>query len=85
MASEPNTDGAGGGSVVVDGEICRIDVDGIEVQPDEDEEDPCPPSCKVFHLLLIKNSYHSRSQLNLHVCLPILESHSKRFIGRRGD
>ncbi|XP_046638831.1 monocarboxylate transporter 2-like isoform X4 [Daphnia pulicaria] len=46
VASEPNTDGAGGGSVVVDGEICRIDVDGIEVQPDEDEEDPCPPSCK---------------------------------------
>ncbi len=55
VASEPNTDGAGGGSVVVDGEICRIDVDGIEVQPDEDEEDPCPPSCKVFHLLLIKH------------------------------
>lgn len=70
VASEPNTDGAGGGSVI-DGEICRIDVDGVEMQPDEDEEDPCPPSCKVsFFLFLtfIKLNAHYYLIMNLFVC-----------------
>ncbi|KAK4016227.1 hypothetical protein OUZ56_031178 [Daphnia magna] len=47
VASEPNTDGTGGGASGIVGEICRVDIDGIEVQPEEDEdEEPCPPSCK---------------------------------------
>ncbi|XP_057373897.1 uncharacterized protein LOC130694805 isoform X2 [Daphnia carinata] len=47
VASEPNTDGTGGGASGIVGDICRVDIDGIEVQPEEDEDDePCPPSCK---------------------------------------
>lgn len=47
VASEPNTDGLAGGSVVIEG-VDRGGADGIEAQTDDEEEEVCPPSCKVF-------------------------------------
>ncbi len=46
VASEPNTDG--GGSAI--GGASEGVIDGIQIQQeevDEDEEEECPPSCKV--------------------------------------
>ncbi len=48
IASEPNTDGTVRVSGA-DGELGQVGAAGIETQPDDDdEEDVCPPSCKVF-------------------------------------
>ena len=50
VASEPNTDG--GGSAI--GGASEGAVDGIQIQPEEeDEEEECPPSCKVRFLIEI--------------------------------
>ena len=46
VASEPNTDGIIGVSGMVDAEV-HMGIDGSEVLPDEEDEDICPPSCKV--------------------------------------
>ena len=53
VASEPNTDGTAG---AIDGELGQVGTEGIEAQPDDDEEeDVCPPSCKACHLQKILN------------------------------
>lgn len=48
VASEPNTDGLAGGSIVIEG---ADRADGIEAQTDDEEEEVCPPSCKVFSMV----------------------------------
>lgn len=54
VASEPNTDGAAGGSGVGEG-VERLGVDGVEAQTDDedDEEEVCPPTCKVCFIFAI--------------------------------
>lgn len=49
VASEPNTDGGGGGGPASSASIGGMVVsEGIHSQPEDfDEEDVCPPSCKV--------------------------------------
>lgn len=45
VASEPNTDGGAGASGVSAG-IANPEAEQVELEPEE-EEDVCPPSCKV--------------------------------------
>lgn len=72
VASEPNTDGMAGGSLVAEG--VGGPVDGIDGQTDDEEDEVCPPTCKVYFILVDRRATNVNSIF--------VGPHSKRFVGR---
>lgn len=95
VASEPNTDGGGAGGLPSTGGAggSIAGAEGIQIQPEEEdeEEDVCPPSCKVSYSNYLSNSCicnssaHAITNINKRLW-PYLCAGScpARLVGRRG-